>query len=79
MSPPTSLFFNENAKRCQEYCAGGILFVCPYLYRAFKITFPLYIGVLFSDGNMKSEMGLGSIDPAIGVFIPALFNAEEQS
>lgn len=45
----------------------------PSLYKALKLTYPMYVGVIVLDGRFTSEMGTGSIGQIVLVLIPADF------
>lgn len=76
MFPPMICFDNDSVKNLDQYCLGAAFLFTPSLYRALKLTLNLDIGGLSVDDTTKSEMCTGSIGQRVGVFTPALLNAE---
>lgn len=65
-------FFNDQdlIEIKKSYVGRVSVKVHPSFYRALKLTFPLDIGGLSTNGSITTEMTVGSMGTAVGVLTP---------
>ena len=61
-------------KKMLTHCAGRVpIYVCLNFYRSLKLRYPLDVGGISRDGRVTTELGIGSLCQAVGIFTPEDF------
>ena len=58
------------------FCVGRVpIYVHPCFYRPLKLLYPLDVGGISRDGRVITEVGTGSLRPAVGILTPEDFRS----
>lgn len=79
ITPSLAIIDNAEIKKHKFCSMRAPVFVHSFLYRALKLTYLWDIGSIPQDDSIKTNMGQGSMEEAVGLLSTTIFQPNSQS